>query len=130
MNNKLHTIFRVLFGALFLCFGINYFHEFIPQPSMDLEAKAFLTALGLTGYFMEMVKIIEVLSGSLLILNIFAPFALVMITPILVGITSMHIFLNPQGVPIMIAIHVLHALVAFGYRKYYTGLTTLFARSD
>ena len=123
-------ILRIIFGSLFLCFGINYFHEFIPKQPMDLEAKAFMTALGLTGYFMEMVKIAEIAAGAMLIMNIFAPLALVIISPILIGITSMHIFLNPQGVPMMIGIHIVHALIAFGYRHYYSGLATLFAKAD
>lgn len=124
MKEKLHTIIRILFGAAFLVFGLNGFLNFMPTPPMTPEAGALMAAFAQTGYFFPMVKIIEMLVGILLLSNTFAALATVLITPILVGITSIHIFLNPAGLPMMIVFHILHAYLAYGYKAYYSGILT------
>ena len=72
-----------------------------------------------------MIKIIELIVGALLLANLFVPLALVLITPILVGITTIHLFLNPAGLPMMIVLHLLHAFLVFGYKKYYEIVLTM-----
>ncbi|NRA65378.1 MAG: DoxX family membrane protein [Pseudobacteriovorax sp.] len=122
MKTKLHTISRVLFGLIFLVFGLNGFLQFMPTPPVTESAGALLGALAQTGYFFPMIKIIEILVGILLLANVFAPLAAVVITPVLIGITSIHIFLNPAGLPMMIVLHVVHGFIVFGYKAYYQKL--------
>lgn len=124
MNKKLHMGARLLFGLGFLIFGLNGFLQFMANPPMTPEAGALLGAFAKTGYFFPMIKIIELIVGILLLANFFAPLAVVLITPILVGITTIHLFLNPAGLPIMIFLHVLHAIIAYGYKNYYKSLLT------
>ncbi|RLA61414.1 MAG: hypothetical protein DRQ89_11290 [Epsilonproteobacteria bacterium] len=124
MNKKLHTSARLLLGLGFIIFGLNGFLQFMPNPPMTPEAGALLGAFAKTGYFFPMIKIIELIVGALLLANLFAPLAAVLITPILVGITTIHLFLNPAGLPMMIFLHILHGIVAFGYKNYYNGLST------
>ena len=124
MNKKLHTSARVLFGLGFFIFGLNGFLHFMQNPPMTAEAGALLGAFANTGYFFPMIKAIELAVGVLLLANIFAPLAIVLISPVLIGITTIHLFLNPAGLPMMIVLHVLHAIIAFGYRSYYQGLLT------
>lgn len=119
MKKKVHLGARLIFGLIFLVFGLNGFLQFAPNPPMEPEAGALLGALAQTGYFFPMIKIIEMLVGVLLLSNRFAPLAAVLITPILVGITTIHIFLNPAGLPMMIFLHLLHGYVAFGYSHIY-----------
>jgi putative oxidoreductase len=124
MNNKLHTGARLLFGLGFLIFGINGFLHFMPNPPMTEQAGALLGAFAKTGYFFPMIKIIELIVGVLLLSNFFAVFAAVIVTPVLVGITTIHLFLNPAGLPIMIFLHVLHGIIVFGYKDHYRSLFT------
>ena len=116
---KLHTGTRLLLGFAFLIFGLNGFFQFMPNPPVTQEAGALLGAFAKTGYFFPMIKLIEILVGVMLLANFFAPLATIILTPVLVGITSIHLFLNPAGIPMMIFLHLLHGFVAFGYRKYY-----------
>ena len=122
MKQKIQLGTRLLFGLGFLIFGINGFLKFMPNPPVTAEAGALLGAFAKTGYFLPMVKIIEILVGVLLLSNFFAPLAVVLITPILVGITTIHLFLNPAGIPMMVFLHVLHLILIYGYRECYKGL--------
>ena len=124
MNKKLHMGARLLFGLGLFIFGLNGFLQFVPDPPVTAEAGALLGAFAKTGYFFPMIKIIELSVGVLLLANFLAPLAVVLITPILVGITTIHLFLNPAGLPIMIFLHILHGLTAYGYKDYYKSIFT------
>jgi hypothetical protein len=124
MNKKLHMGARLILGLGLFIFGLNGFLQFMQVPSTTPEAGALLGAFAKTGYFFPMIKIIELSVGVLLLANFFAPLAVVLITPVLVGITTIHLFLNPAGLPMMIFLHVLHAIIAYGYRGYYKSIFT------
>jgi uncharacterized membrane protein YphA (DoxX/SURF4 family) len=122
MKTKLLTGARLLFGLGFFIFGLNGFLQFMANPPMTPEAGALLGAFAKTGYFFPMIKVIEIVVGLMLLTNLFVPLALVLISPILVGITTIHLFLNPAGLPMMIILHLLHGFLVFGYKNYYRGL--------
>jgi len=71
-----------------------------------------------------MIKTLEISVGVLLLTNQFAPFAIVLIAPNLFGITTIHLFLNPAGLPLMIFLHALHGVIAYGYKNYYRSVFT------
>ena len=125
MKQKLHLGSRLIFGLLFFVFGLNGFLQFMPVPPMTPEAGQLLGAFAKTGYFFPMIKIIEIVVGLLLLTNLFAPLAVVLITPVLVGITTIHLFLNPAGLPMMIVLHLLHGILIAGYKKQFSGLFNL-----
>lgn len=106
---------RVLFGLAFVIFGLNGFFNFMANPPMAPEAGALMGAFAKTGYFFPFVKIVEIAAGLLILSGFFVPFALALIFPILVGITLIHLFLNPAGLPIMIVFHLLHGFLVHGY---------------
>lgn len=108
---------RLLFGLAFVVFGLNGFFNFMANPPMAPEAGALMGAFAKTGYFFPMIKIVEIVAGALLLSGFFVPFALALIFPILIGITSIHLFLNPGGLPIMIVFHLLHGFLVYGYWK-------------
>ena len=124
MKTKAHTGARILFGLAYFVFGLNGFLQFMPNPPMTPEAGALLGAFAATGYFFPMIKIIEIAVGAMLLANKFAPLAVVLIAPVLVGITTIHLFLNPLGLPMMVVLLSLHGFIAYGYKKYYTSLLT------
>jgi uncharacterized membrane protein YphA (DoxX/SURF4 family) len=125
MKNKLHTGSRLLFGLAFFVFGLNGFLQFMANPPMSQEAGALMGAFAQTGYFFPLIKIIEIIVGLMFLTNLFVPLAAVLITPILVGITTIHLFLNPAGLPMMIILHLIHGFIAYGYKDYYTKVLSL-----
>ena len=119
---------RILVGLMFVVFGLNGFLNFIPNPPMSAEAGALMGAFAKTGYFFPMIKTLEIVIGLFILTNIYLPLAIVALTPILIGITSIHVFLNPAGLPMMIIVHILHGILVYGYRSSFKGLLSLKAK--
>ena len=87
-----------LLGIVFLVFGLNFFFHFFsmsssaPQPD---AVKNFMSAIYPTG-FLTFVKVIEVSGGLLLLINKTRALALILIAPIVVGITAYETFIAHQ----------------------------------
>jgi len=45
-----------------------------------------------------------------------------------VGITTIHLFLNPAGLPMMMGLHALHGVIVFGYWDYFKPMFALKAK--
>ncbi len=105
---------RLLLGLIFFVFGLNGFLNFIPVPEMPEEANAFMGALVASGYLLTLVKILETVSGLLLLVGRFQPLALLLLAPIVVNIFLFHVFLAPGGLPMAVIIVVLEAYLGFG----------------
>ncbi len=113
------VILRTLFGLAFLVFGMNKFLHFIPNPQESPAAMDFLGALFRTGYFLPLLAATEIVSGALLLSGIFAPFALVLIAPVIVNIFMFHVFLAPSGLPMAVIFVALELALAWQYRWAY-----------
>jgi hypothetical protein len=86
-----------LLGIVFLVFGLNFFLHFMPTPSATPTGavKDFMSAIYPTG-FLTFVKVIEVGAGLLLLINKTRALALILIAPIVVGITAYEVFIAHQ----------------------------------
>lgn len=124
------TIARIIMGLGFLIFGLNGFLNFIPQPKepMPQGAMDFAGALMKTGYMMPLVMGTQLLVGILLLTNLFVPLALALITPIIVGIVTFHVFLAPSGLPPGIVVAVLDLYLAWTYRGVFRPMLAARAR--
>ena len=113
---------RILFGLLFLVFGLNGFLHFIPQPPLPERAMAFVGGLASTGYMFPLIKGGEVVVGILLLVNRFVPLALALIAPNVVNIVLFHVILEPSGIPMALAILVVELYLAWSYRAAYRSM--------
>ncbi|HEY0251008.1 MAG TPA: hypothetical protein VGC41_05750 [Kofleriaceae bacterium] len=114
--SRIPAIVRTLLGLGFVVFGLNYFFPFLPQPkNIPPDAIAFVMPF-IGAKFMGLIKVIEIISGVLLVANLFVPLALTLLAPILVGITWFHIQLEPAALPLPIALLVLEIASAWFYR--------------
>ena len=112
-------IARLLLGILFVVFGLNGFLNFInmgPLPSG--LAGQFILALVLSHYFW-VVAALQVIAGVLLLVNRYVPLALVLLGPVIVNILLYHIFLNPAGMGMAIAVTVLWFIVFYDRRQHF-----------
>lgn len=91
------TAARIVFGGVFLLFGLNGFFQFLPQPEPGAAAGAFLGALGATGYMFPLIKGVEVVAGVMLLTGRFVPLALVLLAPVVVNIVAFHLVLAPPN---------------------------------
>ena len=104
---------HALLGLFFFVFGLNGFFEFLPMPELSPEGGAYLGALADTGYFLTVLKIVETVSGLLLLVRLFSPLALVLLAPVIVQILLFHLFLDPAGLPMAAVIVTLETYLGF-----------------
>jgi len=113
---------RVILGLIFVVFGLNGFFHFIENPEMNEPMTALMMALGGTGYFMVIVKAVEVVSGLMILTGRFLPLGLILLAPVSVHIFFAHLMLDQAGLPMAIVIIVLQLFLAFAYRDSYSEL--------
>lgn len=122
MNQKITLGARLLFGIIFLIFGLNGFFNFIPVPPPPEAGMKFLGALAETGYMFPVIKGLEVLVGVALLAGLFVPLALVVIAPIVVNIFLYHVLLAPEGAALAVVLIVLNIFLGWSYRSSYSAL--------
>ena len=110
------AIVRVLLGLMFLVFGLNGFLNFIPAPKdMPQEIMNVIGALMKAGY-MTVVSGAEVLVAVLLLTNRFVPLALALLAPIVVGIITYHVAMQPATIGPGIVVLLMELYLAWAYR--------------
>lgn len=123
---------RVLFGLTFVVFGSNYFLKFleIPTPESDTPAAQFLGVLVQTEY-LTAVKVLEIFGGALVLLGLFVPLGLTVLTPIVFNIVMYHIFMMPTepiGLVTTTTLTALNTLLIFAYWPNFKGLLVALPR--
>ena len=66
-----------------------------------------------------MVAVLQVIGGVLLLVNRYVPLGLVLLGPVIVNILLYHIFLNPAGMGLAIAVTVLWFIVFYDRRQHF-----------
>ncbi|MDH5717595.1 MAG: hypothetical protein OEZ22_08140 [Spirochaetia bacterium] len=127
MKNAI-TIVQVLLGAMMFVFGINYYLKLLPSPPASIQAKALLTAMSMSGYLMDFIKITETVCGALLLTRKFVPLALIILAPVVLNILMIHLFLNPSGIPMGLIITGMEGFLLWVYRDYYKGILSINAK--
>lgn len=113
---------RVLLGSIFVVFGLNGFFNFIQPPEMNDTARTFMGALAGTGYFMIVVKLVEVVSGLMILTGRFLPLGLILLAPVSVNILLFHIFLDPSTLAMAVIIVVMQLFLAWAYRDSFSSV--------
>jgi uncharacterized membrane protein YphA (DoxX/SURF4 family) len=93
---------RVLLGAIFLVFGLNFWLNFIPMPpppAANTPVGMFFGAFFPTGY-LAAVKVFEVVGGALVLTGRFTALGLVLLGPVIVNILFFDIFLAKAFNPV------------------------------
>lgn len=123
MIHKIALVARILLGLMFTVFGINFFIPFLPTPPSTPAEGAFLTAMFNTGYFFPVLKTLEVVTGLLLLANLFVPLALILLAPIVFQIFFFHLFLNGiAATPMAIVMIALGVIVAYSRKESFASI--------
>ena len=117
LRRHVPTAARLFQGLVFTVFGLNFFLHFLPMPPAPPRAAAFAGALFASGYLFPLLKATEVAAGLLLLSGRFVPLALAVLAPIIVNIVGFHLFLEPSGLPIPLAVLAAELLLAWTYRS-------------
>jgi putative oxidoreductase len=109
-------IVRTLMGLLFIFASVTFLFGLITPPPMEGPIKVFNEGLAASGYFFTLLKITELTCGILLLVGRFVPLALVILSPIIVNILMVHLFLDRSGLPVAIFLVLGSIFLAYYYR--------------
>ena len=122
----LYLICRILLGLMFVVFGANILHPFMPAPPPPPGSPAaqFMAVMGPIGW-MHHVGFFQVLGGLLVLIGGTAPIGLCILGPILVNILIFHIlFMGGHGIGPGLVATLLEIILIYGYRSNFAGIFT------
>lgn len=112
---------RVLLGLPFLVFGLAYFIPFMPMPPPEGEVALLMGGLVATK-IMTAAKVVEVVTGLMLLSNRFVPLALTLLAPVLIAIVLINATYNPSQLGLPIVLVLLGVALAWHHRQAFAGL--------
>ena len=115
-------IVRILMGLLFLFASITYFFKLITPPELTGAMKTFCTGMEASVYMMPTVKAIELFCGLAFVAGLFVRLAAILISPIIINIILVHVFLSPEQLPFGIALVLANLFVIYCHRESYKPL--------
>ena len=115
-------VVRSLMGALFLFGSITFLFKLITPPEQVGAMKVFNDGLTASIYMMPTVKIIELICGIMFLSGRFVPLATILISPIIVNIFFVHVFLSTEGLPVAIFLVFANSFIAYNLRESYRAL--------
>lgn len=115
-----NIIITYLVGLIYFVFGLNFFLNFIPIPPMEGDALVFMGVLAKSGY-MTVVKLIEIPSAILLLVNYKRPLAWLLLLPITCNILIFEVLLAHKPA-IGVVIFILNAYMIYANKAHYKGI--------
>lgn len=108
---------QFFFGGWFVAHGLNHWLEFFPRPQGSSPiARELIMAMNNSGLF-DFIKIVEVITGCLMLANRFVPLAIVGAFPVALSIAHLNLFINPDPTSkiVGVLIMLLLGVIAAGY---------------
>lgn len=116
MTKLLVHITRFFLAVIFLTAGLNgYFVIFGLEPFIATSPEAM--ALFEFEYLLIVEKSLEIICGVLLLINVFVPLALAILSPIVANIFLLHLFLDRSLLLLAVILVIAHSYLLFCYRK-------------
>ena len=112
MNKKLILVIRVLFGILLIALGSFSFMN-LPIPEYPPKAKAFLIALGDTGYINYALGVVFIIAGLMFVSGRYVALGALLLAPITVNIVLFHVFLDIKSIPLALVESLLNIFIAY-----------------
>ena len=122
----LYLICRILLGLLFVVFGANLLHPFLPMelPPAGSPPAQFMGVMFPSGWMHE-IGILQLIGGLLVLIGGTAPLGLVILGPLIVNILTFHILLaGGHGIAPGLFATVLEIILIYGYRSDFAGIFT------
>jgi uncharacterized membrane protein YphA (DoxX/SURF4 family) len=123
-------ICRILFGIMFITFGANILHPFMPMtsPPAGSPPAQFMEIMAPSGW-MHRVGFFEVLGGLLVLIGGTAPLGLCILGPVIVNILIFHILLaGGEGITPGVVVALLEIILIYAYRANFAGIFTIKAK--
>jgi putative oxidoreductase len=91
-------IARLTLGLLLIIFGIHGFTGFMGERIVPYEAGMALQCLDSLGFLFPMLSLLAVLTGTLLVANLFVPIAVTTAIVMIIGVIVFHLKFYPGGI--------------------------------
>ena len=115
-------IARILLGLVFVVFGLNGLHPFIPMGPMPTGiAGQFVGAL-FQSHYTVVVAVFQLIGGVLLLSNRYVTLGLVLLGPVIFNIFLFHALMEPKGLPLAIVVVILWFVLAYHARRNLSGI--------
>jgi putative oxidoreductase len=123
----LYLICRILLGLMFVVFGANILHPFLPamaMPEPNSPPAQFMAVMMSSGW-MHVIGFFQLLGGLLVLIGGTAPLGLVILGPILVNILIFHLHMTGgHGIATGLVATVLEIILIYAYRENFVGIFT------
>ena len=113
---------RILLGLVFVVFGLNGIHPFIPMGEMPTGLAGQFIGAMMQSHYSLIVAILQVTGGALLLANRYVSLGLVILGPIIVNIFLFHALMEPKGLPLAIVVVLLWFILAYHARRNLSGI--------
>lgn len=115
------TIARILLGLVFMVFGANLIHPFLPMTMPPGAAGQLLAGLYIT-HFLILIGLVQIIGGLLLLIGQYVTLGLVILGPVVVCIDFFHLSVAHPGVPLATVVTILWILVAMAHKHNLAGI--------
>ncbi len=115
-------IVRILVGLMFLFSSVVVLFNLVPPQPLKGNVKVFMDGVIVSAYLLPLIKVTELVCAIAFITGRFVTLATVVIFPVMVNIVFFHAFLEPAGLPLVIALLIGVLFLAYANRKNYTAL--------
>ena len=113
---------RILLGLVFVIFGLNGIHPFMPMgPMPGGVAGQFVGAL-IQSHYTLIVSLLQLIGGALLLANRYVTLGLVILGPVIVNIFLFHALMEPKGLPLAVIVVLLWFVLAYHARRNLSGI--------
>lgn len=119
MKNKILFVVSLLFGLMMINGGLNKFLHYMPMPEMPEAATKLMAAFIESGWIMPLIAVVEVVAGILIIIPKTRALAAIMIFPITIGITLVHIFQDPANMILGFVLLAINLWIIFENKEKY-----------
>lgn len=113
----MHTS-RVVLGFIFLVAGVNGYFEIFGLVTFAPTSDAAMTLFEFK-YLLVVEKSLEVICALLLLSNRFVPLALAVLSPLIINIFLLHLFLDPSLLILAIVLVILEGYLLYYYRAHF-----------
>jgi len=115
-------IARILLGFIFVFFGLNGLHPFLPMPPPPPGLVGQFMGVFFASHWVYVIAALQVIGGLLVLINRYTVLGLTILGPIIFNILTFHILMDPKGIGPGVLATVLWLFLAWRYRQYFASL--------
>ena len=115
-------IVRILLGFVFVFFGANILHPFLPNPGPPPGVAGQFAGALFASHYLYLIGAVQFIGGLLVLINRYTILGLVFLGPVLVNILAFHLLMDPKGIWPGLVCTILWFVLFFRYRQHFAGL--------